>query len=691
MINRRRRRARQCQSTTAEIQVMEPRTLLSAIVNELIIIESDGSTKVGEDGTTDVVSIALASPPTSSVFVDVAPAADSDVTVNPGTIESTAGNWNQPQLITITGADNDKWDGHQVSTLAIAVDPSRSDSLFAFSASASVQVTILDDDPPAPVVTIPNDERLSPSVNLTWTGIPDADEYDLWLTRSGEDAEPFRMTVTETSHQMDSLGLGFYKFWVRGRQASGDRSPWGFGQFTVDKAVAISPITVDSEHRSPEIAWTAVPGATAYQVWANNSTIGHKGLVNTVATEPVFQFDNLGFGNHEIWVRAIGPNGFSGQWSPVVEHYVGPQNSPAPQATMNSRPHFSWNTMDTVEQFRIWISGPQGFRIDESGIIGTTYTPDMDLDPGQYRWWVMPQTAKGRSGRWSSADTIDVGGGAYGVEFAGEATDSSPMLRWQATEGAESYEVYLRILGGGSISGGNAVFSDITQTEFPMPVLPDGDFHVWIRPFNSQGEAGTWSQRSDLTLQTATVDIEVESDNRLQVLTIDPMFEFTWKESDGAASYDIAYVHPVLELSFEVKGVTGTSHRVENQPDGKWSWIIRARTDSGAVGPWSAGGVINVTGQPFFHMGDESTTSLAQPLIHWSPVTGADRYSLVIINLDTGETFFRDDDLVENRYGIESPMQPGKYRLWVQAISNGDPDRGTQSSPLTLTVEYQSQ
>lgn len=683
MLNRRRRRARQWRFASAEIQVMEPRRLLSATVNELIVTESDGSTRVSEDGTTDSFSVALKNAPTSSVFINVTPATGLDATVNPQVIEFTADNWNSPQTITVSGDDDDQPDGNQTGTLVITVDSDRSDALID---SASVSVTILDDEHPRPVVTIPNDERLPPSVNLTWTEIPDAAEYDLWLTRSGADAEPLRWTVAETSHQVEALGIGVYEFWVRGRQTSGESSPWGFGRFTVDQAVAINPITVGSENRSPEISWAAVPGAIAYQVWASNSTINQTGLIDAEVTEPVFNFQDLNFGQHKIWVRAVGPNGFSGRWSPVADHYVGPVNSPTPKATMNRRPEFSWNTIDTVDQFRIWISGPQGFRIDESGLTETTYSPDIDLAPGLYRWWVMPQTTEGQSGRWSSAGTINVGGGALGIEFTGEAIDSSPILKWQATEGAESYEIYVRSLGSENISASDTRYTDVTESEFQMQVLPDGDFQIWIRPFDSEGKPGRWSQRANLTLQTATVDIEVEIDPRLQIITIDPTFELTWKESEAAASYDIFYTNPALGLFFEVNSIIGTSHTVENQPVGLWHWIIRARTETGEVGPWNVGGVTNITGQPFFSRGDEATTSLTQPFMLWSPVIGADRYSLVIINLDTGETFFRNDHLVDNRYGVESPMLPGKYRLWVKAISNINPESGRWSDSLTLTV-----
>lgn len=649
--------------------------------NELVIAESDGSTQVNEDGSTDTVSVSLATAPASSVFVNVIPEIDSQLTVTPAVIEFTADNWAQPQSVTVTGADDDELDGSQTATLSYTVDSERSDALFASTNEASVSVTTLDDERPAPVVTVPDDRRINPHVNLTWTGIPDAVEYDLWLQRAGDDAEPFRITVSGTSYQLEELGVGFYNFWVRGRLASSELSPWGYGRFTVDTIVAIHMQSDGVQDQSPEITWQTIPGATAYQVWANNSTTQQNGLINTEVSETAFQFEDLTFGNHQIWIRALGPNGFRGQWSPVAEHYVGPNNSPAPRATLIDRPEFSWNTIAGIEQFRIWISGPNGFRIDESGITTTTYIPTVDLAAGSYRWWVMPQTAEGGNGRWSSAGIVDVGGGVFGIEFIGEPTDSTPILQWQETEAAASYEVYIRHFEGGYQT---KVYSDITQTSFQMPLLDDLEYEVWVRPFDAQGQPARWSQRATLTLTTATENIVVFFD-RPEIISLGLPIETNWTAAEGAVSYDIFYfdLNDPSAAPIEIFGVTGTSHTPTNLADGRWGWAIRARTSSGGVGLWNRG-LIDNTGRPVFYSAAEATTSVSNPSFVWTEVEGVDRYSLIITNLDTGETFLRDDHLTENRYRVES-MHAGRYRLWIKGISDSDPTLGKWSTPITVT------
>ena len=519
-------------------------------------------------------------------------------------------------------------------------------------------------------------ERLSTSPTLEWEGVSNATEYEVWFRRVGDDSAPISLTTMDTSHRVSSLPVGFYNLWVRAKLAADGYSPWGGGRFVVDAQPVLS---IDAED-GLTISWDALDGVTEYQIWANNRTTQNNGFINTNVTGTKFVLETPGFGQHQFWVRALGPNGFRGQWSAVGQHYVGVETQNAPRATFSSRPELQWNSLEGADQFRVWISGPQGFRLDQPNVTGTSFVPNEDLAAGRYRWWVMPQTAGGRYGKWSSAGVIDIGGGAAGIEFVGETWDSSPILRWQPTEGAASYEVLVVELAD---PDGVLRETGITSTELQMPVMLDGDYHVWVRPTDASGQAGLWSRVFEYRLTTATVDINVTVGNEFFV-TFASRAEFSWSRPAGAATFDLVYTDGNAE--HEVFGLTTTTYMPPVPPGGMWGWSVRARTESGAAGPWTEIAAYFTDGKTIV---DDSNpvTHETRPVFAWFPVDEADRYSLAVIHRETGETVLRNDQITQNFYRPASPLAPGIYRIWVKALSNSAPTIGTWSDPMTLTIE----
>ncbi len=653
--------------------------------NELVVVESEGETVVGEDGTTDTLLISLPSAPTEPVVVKLTPAEGSGIEAQPDELQFTSDNWDQPQTVTVSGSDDDDWDGSETSSITVAVVAHESDAMFASAATADITVTTLDDERPRPIVTMPDSVSPSPVVELSWIGVPMAEEYDLWLTHVGADASPITLSTSETYHQISDMPIGIYNFWVRADLTTGEQSAWGFGRFEVNKGVFVELSTTGDLDRSPSISWDPIPGATGYQVWANNLTTQQTGLVNTEVTEASFQFSDLSFGQHQIWVRPLGLNNFKGRWSAENRYYLGPNLNQTPRATFSNRPEFRWNTVEGVGQFRIWIAGPQGFRIDESGITDTTFTPNEVLVAGQYRWWIMPQTAEGRNGRWSSLGVVNVGGGATGLEVVGEPQDSSPVLRWNATEGAATYEVYALHVDSGEVDQ----YFDVADTELQFPLLLDGDYKIWVRPTDQNGQHGRWSPVFHYTLQTATENIAVTPTEPF-ISTFDTQVVFEWNSPTGADTFDLIYANADTEVETEVTGLTTTTFNPGELPRGTWIWSVRARTSSGAAGPWSDHALFDTQGRIALEMPRNSATYQPQPTFHWTSVQEADRYSFLIVDDATGETVIRDDHVSGTSYRPETPLAVGVYRLWVKALSNSDSSLGVWSRMITLTVRAAS-
>ena len=110
------------------------------------VLETAGSTSVSESGTTDTFTVVLAAEPASNVVIQVGSADTGEATVDQATLTFTPGNWNAPQVVTVTGVDDDLVDGDQSTLITLSIDDANSDDSFDPLADQTVSVATTDDD-----------------------------------------------------------------------------------------------------------------------------------------------------------------------------------------------------------------------------------------------------------------------------------------------------------------------------------------------------------------------------------------------------------------------------------------------------------------------------------------------------------------------------------------------------------------
>ena len=127
-------------------------TTLDNEVASLTITESDGSTEVGETGTTDTFSLILDAQPLTNVLIEVTSDDAGELSASPSLLTFTPSNWNVARTVTITGVDDPGVDGTQVAGISIeTVDNGTDDAWDALS--GSLTATNLDDDIAGIVIT----------------------------------------------------------------------------------------------------------------------------------------------------------------------------------------------------------------------------------------------------------------------------------------------------------------------------------------------------------------------------------------------------------------------------------------------------------------------------------------------------------------------------------------------------------
>ena len=110
------------------------------------VLETAGSTSVSESGTTDTFTVVLTAEPASNVVIQVSSADTGEATVDQATLIFTPGNWNTPQVATVTGVDDDLVDGDQTTAITLSIDDANSDDTFDPLADQTVSTTTTDDD-----------------------------------------------------------------------------------------------------------------------------------------------------------------------------------------------------------------------------------------------------------------------------------------------------------------------------------------------------------------------------------------------------------------------------------------------------------------------------------------------------------------------------------------------------------------
>ena len=514
---------------------------------------------------------------------------------------------------------------------------------------------------------------------ITWTSVSDATSYEIWMEQIGGSNNPLvNPTVSGTSYTfMEDLGVGAYRTWLRATLSNGVKTNWARQNFQVSLAPQLADIPYRDPDRTPTISWGPIPGALQYRLYVSNLTVGGSAVIDELTTETSFTpTEDFGFGRYRIWCRAIGVGNYAAAWSTSEKYYVGPDPVSPTFSTFNDQPSFQWESMPGSSSFQLYVQQGQSVPINVSGLTETSYTPDTPLGVGLHRWWIRAFHESGRAGDWSHHAELDVGGRPKITAPSGTVDDSTPTIAWEPVDGAGSYEVYLYNDDGLGLVHRR---TNITQSHMRLPLMPDGNFRVWVKSYKADGNHGLWSRSQSFVIDAATSQVTATPVSPLTA-TFDRTPAFVWDGSTQAVSYDL-----YLTDGTDIVEFTGSSTSFVPQTNlavGDWKWWVRAVDSNSDKGEWSTEASVHVGGRPnvLAPMGSTNTTT---PTIRWTAVEGAGRYILLLETL-AGVSVFRDNNLTATEYTIDVPS--GEYRIWVKAISADDDFSGFWSRPVEFSV-----
>ena len=530
-----------------------------------------------------------------------------------------------------------------------------------------------------PEVTGPVGTINDTTPTLTWQPVPHADSYEVWLQLTGGSNNPvLNPTVTTASYDVpDDLHIGRYRTWVRANLADGSKTNWATGVFDISLPVALHDVPFFGTDRRPTFTWDPLMPSGGTRIYISNITTRENGIVDAIVPDGQYTFfDDLSFGLYRIWIRAVGQGNYQAEWSESKDYFLGPQPQTPMGATLETQPQFSWTAIPGAASFQVYVVGPGGVLINQSGITGTTFTPSTALPNADFRWWLRGFTADGNVGPWSQPVEFSTGGRTRVTSHSGTIAGNIPEFHWPTVPTTTSYEVYVSKTG---TPGPLYRKAGLTTTSYPSLPLENGDYRVWIRTTLGDGSS-VWGRGVAFTVNVVTNGPQLSAASPIGP-GFNPRPQFLWTPTaDAFASYDV-YLHDGTNAGLQT-GLDPIWTPNVDLAAGEWTWSVRGVGFDGTPGPWSLPASFNTSGRTTL-LTPAASTSDTTPMFTWQPVTGAVRYVLQVDNLTTGVSkVIRENNLTAESFTPTSSLATGTYRAWVRAISS------TSTGPWSVPFDF---
>ncbi|MEO2016523.1 MAG: S8 family serine peptidase [Fuerstiella sp.] len=424
---------------------------------------------------------------------------------------------------------------------------------------------------------------------ISWAPVPGAASYEIYISNvtTGQNRLYNEHSLTATSYTPPSaLGFGLHRIWVRAFAADGFAAAWSQSVEHYVGSTLLGPVTPVFDNR-PTFRWTEPAGAATHQFYLrapNGSVTNLSGLTTGTYTPG----ENLQEGNYSWWVRPFTGDGRAGLWSERGETWIGGRPTVlAPLATVtDAAPAFTWTSVDGAGSYEVFLNRTDvaAHILRTSDIPTATFEPPI-LEAGEYVLWVRAKDASGNYGPWSASYTFSVTAAASGVTATPMQTQlislsPTPILSWQASAAAVSYDVYL--FNGLRVIEQTGLAATFWQT----PDLGAEEWQWWVRSVDAAGIAGTWSD-------AATIDTSGRAIGLSPLTTASSTPTFLWTAVFGADRYILQVDNLTTGTAQVIRdGALSTAHYTPNTAlaAGSYRFWVKALSNTNPIaGFWSIG------------------------------------------------------------------------------------------------------
>lgn len=331
-------------------------------------------------------------------------------------------------------------------------------------------------------------------VSVDWSAVPGATTYEVLRGSSAGNESPTPVAAVTNGPYVDTdvTNGSTYYYEVVASNAGGDSAPSNEAHATPQVAApgTPNPVTVVVGTGRISLSWTAVPGATSYQVLRGTTPGGESATPIASPTGSSYDDTTVSNGNSYYYeVIASNAGGTSGPSSEVQGVPLAPPSVTA--AASDGQVALSWSAVPGATAYRV-LRGttPGGESSTPIGVPASGTYLDTGLSNGTaYYYRVVAISGNGASDPSSEAHaTPQVAAPPAPTSLTATGGNGQVSLSWPAVAGATSYKV-LR----GSTAGGEAATPIATpagQSYVDTSVTNGSTYYYVVRAANAGGDGG---------------------------------------------------------------------------------------------------------------------------------------------------------------------------------------------------------
>ena len=559
------------------------------------------------------------------------------------------------------------------------------------------------------------------SVTLTWTAAAHAAGYDLFFSTSS--SRPTRRTTPTLSignvQTYTRTGLTpetTYYAYLRGRNGNGT-SDWTSGEvFTTAAAPVVAPTAVTgfgstaSTYNSITYGWTAVSGATGYDLYfSESSTAPAADASPTTSVGAVRAYTRTGLTGstgYYAYIRATNSAG-SSAWSAavMVTTPIAPVVVPtgfAGNAVASDSIAYTWDVVEGATGYDLYVTtsavAPTPSTTPTASVLAVaTYTQTGLFGSTEYYAYIRAKNNVGPSA-WSGAVRVTtlLQRPEAPAGFMGTAeTHDSIQYIWEVTPVATGYDLFFSPMGMVPTAETEPSISVGAITGYRRTGLsPSTEYRAYIRATNSAG-ASVWTSADVVTTPVLPAP-PVPEDFRSTSVAYNSI-TWAWSEAPRATGYDLYVTTSAEAPAADATPTASVGAVTDYQSTGlsastTYRAYLRAKNDTG-TSDWS-GAVTVITAlappipPPNVPADFVSTASTSTSISYgWSAAFSATGYDLYITT-DTappgdGTAPTVSVGAITNyiRTGLSASTE---YRAYIRA--KNEDGRSAWSASLTVTT-----
>lgn len=485
-------------------------------------------------------------------------------------------------------------------------------------------------------------------ITVTWEPVDGASEYEIEV--DGEIVATVSYTSLSYIHEnLEPNSQHTYRVRPINAGGVGDFSSYVSAVTLRVPPSKVTSITGHPTNTTVTVVWEKAPGATTYEIEADGVIINTGRLAG-------FKHINLKPNTQHVYrVRGVNESG-KGEWSvpKVITTTFIPPNYPENIKTYVSKTTItlSWDAIDDAEEYEVEVDG----KVVSNGL--GTYFETNDLLPETKHTYKIRTLSSAGNSEWSPLFEVwtyllETPRNVYTTE-----TKNSISLRWDAVEGATSYDIEV---DGVVIDNGNK--TSFTHTELE----PES-----VHEYRIQAKCADGTSSYTGMVVTMTMPEKPAIPDNIFVKATRKMITVMWDAVENAIGYDVEldgilidngdntyYVHDDLELN--------STH----------TYRVRAKT-AAIEGDFSEEVVVTTLPEkpaaPNGIVIARATSTIVE--LEWDSVNGALGYQLEIdgvihdLGTKTSYTHRRIEPNTQHRYRVRSVSAYGASDFTGEVINN---------------------